>query len=231
MRGILLFAFLCAGLLHAGAIGLAKANEPAVDVALVLAVDISASVDEQEHRLQMIGLAAALQSDAVIAAISAAPRKRIAVAVTQWSGARAQYLLVPWVVIDGEASAKALARRLLLARRADDGGGTSISAALTHAGQLFAVAPPATRRVIDVSTDGINNVGPPLETIRSQLSAQDITVNALAIAAEWPKLADYLDERVITGTAAFTITAKSFEDFGAAMLVKLLREVRGPGLT
>jgi len=231
MRGILLFALLCAGLLHAGSPKLACAELPSVDVALVLAVDISASVDEQEHRLQMIGLAGALQSEAVLAAIAAAPRKRIAVAVTQWSGARAQYLLVPWVVIDGEASAKALARRLLLARRADDGGGTSISAALIHAGQLFALAPPATRRVIDVSTDGINNVGPALEVARDQLAARDITVNALAIAAEWPKLADYLDERVIIGTAAFTITAKTFEDFGAAMVVKLLREIRGPGLT
>lgn len=220
----LLFA-LCCG------IRAAFAQDQPVDVALVLAVDISASVDEQEHRLQMIGLAAALQSDALLEAILAAPRKRIAIAVTQWSGARAQYLLVPWVIIDGEAAAKDLSRRLLLARRADDGGGTSISAALTHAGQLFAVAPPATRRVIDVSTDGINNVGPPLPPIRARLATQGITVNALAIAAEWPKLSDYLDENVIAGTAAFSVTAKRFEDFGAAMLVKLLREVRGPGLS
>lgn len=220
----LLFAMSCA-------IRVPFAQDQPVDVALVLAVDISASVDEQEHRLQMIGLAAALQSDALLEAILAAPRKRIAIAVTQWSGARAQYLLVPWVIIDSEAAARDLSRRLLLARRADDGGGTSISAALTHAGQLFAVAPPATRRVIDVSTDGINNVGPPLPPIRARLATQGITVNSLAIAAEWPKLSDYLDENVIAGTAAFSVTAKRFEDFGAAMLVKLLREVRGPGLS
>ncbi len=231
MRGTLLFALLGAGLLQALCLQPARTEVVPVDVALVLAIDISASVDATEHRLQMTGLAAALQSEGVLQAIAAAPRKRIAVAVTQWSGTHAQFLLVPWVVIDGEVSAQRLAQRLVLARRADDGGGTSISAALTHAARLFAVAPPATRRVIDLATDGINNIGPDLFAIRHQLEQDDITVNALAIAEEWPKLADYLDEKVISGPAAFTVTARSYDDFGAAMLSKLLREIRGPGLT
>jgi hypothetical protein len=226
MRG----TFLLALLLWLAAPSLARASE-AVDVALVLAVDISASVDTREHRMQMAGLAAALQSKAVLRAINAGPRKRIAVTVTQWSGLRVQRIVMPWTVIDGDAAAESAARHLLTIPRADEGGGTSISLALEHAGKLFDAAPAATRRVIDLSTDGINNIGPPVETIRLQLKRRKITVNALAIASEWPKLADYLDETVITGTAAFTITAESFEAFGEAMLSKLLREIQGPGLS
>jgi hypothetical protein len=226
MRG----TFLLALLLWLAAPSLARASE-AVDVALVLAVDISASVDTREHRMQMAGLAAALQSKAVLRAINAGPRKRIAVTVTQWSGLRVQRIVMPWTVIDGDAAAESAARHLLTIPRADEGGGTSISLALEHAGKLFDAAPAATRRVIDLSTDGINNIGPPVEAIRLQLKRRKITVNALAIASEWPKLADYLDETVITGTAAFTITAESFEAFGEAMLSKLLREIQGPGLS
>ena len=231
MRGILLFASLCIWLLHAEGISMARAEPATVDVALVLAIDISASVDADEHRLQMTGLAAALQDEALIRAIAAAPHKRIAIAVTQWSGTRTQFIVQPWAIVEGKDSARDLSRRLLLSRRADSGGGTSISAALTHAAGLFAFAPRATRQVIDLSTDGINNIGPPLDNVRRQLGEQKITVNALAIAEQWPKLADYLDENVITGPAAFAITAKTFDDFGSAMLVKLLREIRGPGLT
>lgn len=223
--------FLVLALAFAACLSRASAEEPPVDVALVLAMDISASVDAREHRLQMAGLAAAIQSAAVLEAIAAAPRRKIAVAVTQWSGARVQRLIIPWTVVEGEESAAALARRALTASRADPGGGTSLSLALEHAASLFASAPPATRRVIDLSTDGINNIGPPLEPIRAQLRAAKITVNGLAISNEWPKLTDYLDGNVITGTAAFSVNAPGFEDFGAAMLSKLLREIRGPGLS
>lgn len=202
-----------------------------VDVAIVLATDISASVDASEFRMQMAGLAAALASEPVLEAIAAAPRKRIAVAVTQWSGLRVQRITIPWTIIDGEASAQALARRILAAPRADSGGGTSLSLALEHAASLLDAAPPATRRVIDISTDGINNIGPPLDAIRERLTRHKTTVNGLAITSEWPKLARYLDENAITGTAAFTLETTGYADYGAAMLAKLLREIRGPGLS
>jgi hypothetical protein len=195
----------------------AHADMP-VDVALVLATDISASVDAAEYRMQMAGLAAAIASEPVLEAIAAAPRKRIAVAVTQWSGLRVQRITIPWTIVDGEASA-------------DSGGGTSLSLALEHAAKLLSAAPPATRRVIDISTDGINNIGPPLDAIHDRLTRGKITVNGLAITSEWPKLARYLDENVITGTAAFTLEADGHGDYGAAMLTKLLREIRGPGLS
>lgn len=228
MRGTFLVVALALAL--AGLASATRAEMP-VDVALVLALDISASVDSREHRLQIAGLAAALQSDAVVEAIAAAPRKRVAIAVTEWSGLKVQRVTLPWTVIDGGSAARDVARRLLLAPRADEGGGTSISLALEHAGKLFSAAPPATRRVIDLSTDGINNIGPPIENIRRQLARGKITVNGLAISQEWVKLREYLENTVITGTAAFVVDATSFEGFGDAMQAKLLREIQGPGLS
>ena len=226
MRGTVFLATLLLGVCWEQA----HADMP-VDVALVLATDISASVDAAEYRMQMAGLAAAIASEPVLEAIAAAPRKRIAVAVTQWSGLRVQRITIPWTIVDGEASAQSLARRILAAPRADSGGGTSLSLALEHAAKLLSAAPPATRRVIDISTDGINNIGPPLDAIHDRLTRGKITVNGLAITSEWPKLARYLDENVITGTAAFTLEADGHGDYGAAMLTKLLREIRGPGLS
>ena len=227
MRGtfLLVLAVLLAALLPL------RAETRAVDVALVLAIDISASVSADEHSLQMAGIAAALQSPEVREAIRSGPNRRIAIAVTQWSGLRVQRLVIPWTIVDGDDAAQALAVRLVAAPRADPGGGTSISLALEHAGGLFASAPPATRRVIDLSTDGINNIGPPLERIRSQLKRAGITVNGLAISNEWPRLQEYLDSHVVTGTAAFSVTAAGFPDFAEAMRMKLLREISGPGLS
>lgn len=208
-----------------------RAETRGVDLALVLAIDISASIDADEHSLQMAGLAAALQSPDVREAIQSGPHRRIAIAVTQWSGLRVQRLVVPWTVVDSDESARRLAMRVLAAPRADSGGGTSISLALEHAIRLFASAPQASRRVIDLSTDGINNIGPPLEEVRRLLKREQITVNGLAISNEWPRLQDYLDERVIIGTAAFSIRASGFPDFEDTMRTKLLREISGPGLS
>jgi hypothetical protein len=227
MRG----TFLSVLLLLLAALLPLRAETRSVDVALVLAIDISASIDASEHSLQMAGLAAALQSPEVREAIEAGPHRRIAIAVTQWSGLHMQRLVVPWTIVDGDEAARKLAVRVLAAPRADPGGGTSISLALEHAAGLFASAPPANRRVIDLSTDGINNIGPPLDSIRRQMKRQQITVNGLAISNEWPRLQDYLDERVITGTAAFSIEAAGFPDFEETMRAKLLREISGPGLS
>lgn len=208
-----------------------RAETRSVDLALVLAIDISASIDAGEHSLQMAGLAAALQSPEVREAIQSGPHRRIAITVTQWSGLGVQRVVVPWTVVDDDVSAQRLAVRVVAAPRADPGGGTSISLALEHAAGLFLSAPPASRRVIDLSTDGINNIGPPLERIRKLMKREHITVNGLAISNEWPRLQDYLDERIVTGTAAFSIEASGFADFEEAMRTKLLREISGPGLS
>ncbi len=208
---------------------MAQAQPVKVDLALLLAIDISASVDQEEYRLQMTGLAAALRSDAVLEAIKSGPERKVAISVMQWSGTRTQTVVVPWTVIDSEETATQLGLVVLGTKRADPGGGTSLSAALAQGTKVLERAPPATRHVIDLSVDGINNIGPPLAEMRFQTLAAGITVNGLAIANEWPKLQDYLELDVIGGSGAFAVTAKSYDDFGAVMLRKLVREIQAPG--
>ncbi|MCA0434559.1 MAG: DUF1194 domain-containing protein [Proteobacteria bacterium] len=225
MRQAWLFIALFLLALHAAP----RAQSTRVDLALVLALDISASVDQEEYRLQMTGLAAALRSKAVVEAIGNGPQGRIAVSVMQWSGTNTQKLVIPWTVIDSAEAARKLGLAVLAAERADPGGGTSLSAALRQASLLFAEAPDAPRRVIDISVDGINNIGPSLPKARRDTLGDGITINGLAIATDWPKLQEYLELHVIGGRDAFATTAKGYEDFGPVMLRKLIREIQPPG--
>jgi len=120
---------------------------------------------------------------------------------------------------------------LVKGRRVVQQGGTGISAALIFGGSLMTLAPAATRRVIDLSTDGRNNLGRPVYQARDQLVARGITINGLAIVNEWPTLDRYLEREVTGGPANFVVKAESYDDFGAAMQRKLIREIVGPGLT
>jgi hypothetical protein len=206
--------------------------EPAqVDVALALAIDVSYSVDNYEHRLQMEGFAAALQSPEVMVAIKKGKHQRIAVTVYQWSDENNQSILIPWRIIASEQDAKAVGEFLALGRRNVSEGGTAITASLYFGAGLFATAPPAERNVIDLATDGRNNMGRPVTEARNAVTAQGITINGLAISNEWKQLAGYLEKQVIGGSLAFVEEAASYDDFGAAMLRKLLREIAGPGMT
>jgi hypothetical protein len=216
------------GLLVAGPLSARAESLPPVDVALVIALDISASVDASEYRLQMRGLADALRSEDVRAAIAAGPHRRIAVAVTQWSGTTTQFLVVPWTILGADESLVSFASHLRQTIRADSGDGTSISAALIKARALFHDAPPAARLVVDVAADGINNMGPSLPEARADMKDQGITVNGLAVSSEWPKLKSYLEDNVITGPNSFALDARSYDDFGAVMLRKLVREIQAP---
>ena len=222
------FAVLLAALLLA-VLPDAEADSPKVDTALVLAIDISASVDADEYRLQMTGLAAALQSPAVLEAIQSGPEKRVAITVLQWSGTNSQHIVVPWTIVEDSQSVLELGLAVVQTTRAVEGGATSLSAALVQATRLFAKAPMAQRKVIDLSADGINNIGPDLEGARLAALVDGVTVNGLAIANEWPKLQEYLETRVIAGTGAFAVTAKSYIDYGAVMQKKLVREIQAPG--
>lgn len=203
----------------------------AVDVALAIAIDVSYSVDGSEHRLQMEGFGQALQSEAVHKAIRGGEHGRIAITVFQWSDSENQRTVIPWTIIDGPAAANQLGARLLRAPRIVPQGGTGISDAMIYGASLFASAPAATRRVIDVSTDGRNNMGRPTPLTRDFVVAQGITINGLAINNEWPNLTRYLEQQVVGGPAAFVEGALSYDDFGAAMLRKLVKEITGPGLT
>jgi Protein of unknown function (DUF1194) len=209
----------------------AEPEESKVDVALALAIDVSYSVDNLEHRLQMEGFAAALESPEVLDAVRIGKHQRIAITVYQWSDERNQAVLIPWTVIASEADAKRVASILAIGRREVSEGGTAITASLLFGASLFAIAPAAERRVIDLATDGRNNIGRPVKEARDTVIAQGITINGLAISNEWKQLNAYLERQVIGGSLAFVEEARSYDDFGAAMLRKLLREITGPGVT
>ena len=204
---------------------------PEVDVALVVAIDVSYSVDGSEHRLQMEGFGQALQSEEVHNAIRAGEKQRIAITVFQWSDGDNQKVIVPWTVIETPEQANAIGARMRRGPRAVAEGGTGISGAMIFGSALFSSAPRATRNVIDISTDGRNNMGRPTPPTRDFVVAQGITINGLAINNEWPGLTRYLENQVAGGSAAFVEEALSYDDFGAAMLRKLVKEIVGPGLT
>lgn len=204
----------------------AKAQTP-VDLALVLAVDSSASVDESEFALQRGGLAQAFRDPEVIEAIESGPFKRIAVTVVEWAGQTEQAIDIPWTVVDGGADALALADRIDGLQRQILTGATSIAGALSFANSLLLSHPfEADRLVIDLSGDGRNNQGPPVETVRQGVVAQGVTINGLAIVNEHPTLNYYFEDRVIGGTAAFVEVANDYSDYPRAIRRKLIREIR-----
>ncbi len=208
-----------------------------VDLELVLAVDISGSVDNFEAQTQREGYIAAITHPSVIEAIQSTFNGKIAVTYVEWADAYLQDQLVGWHVVSDEASAAAFAAALNsqpLAR----GFRTSISHAIDFSADLFANNGFAgMRKVIDISGDGPNNRGRPLALAREEAISKGITINGLPILNDRPqpwgpmgtpkdmKLNLYFDDRVIGGPGAFSVPAESFEDFRAAILSKLIREI------
>lgn len=200
------------------------------DLALVLAIDCSFSVDSREFRLQMEGLGRAFRDPEVQAAITRGPNGRIAVAAMQWADDRNQTLIMPWTTLDSAQAADQLGQALATMPRNLLEGGTAIGSALQLSAKLFGKLPlPATRRVIDISSDGRNNVGPQPDRVKLEVAAQGITINALVIVNEWPGLDQYFSANVIAGDGAFVIVANDYEAYAKAMIEKLLREMTGPG--
>lgn len=201
--------------------------EARVDLALVLALDSSASVDAGEFALQRDGLAMAFRDGEVAAAIAGGARRRIAVAVIEWAGAAQQEVAVGWTLVGDAASASSLADRIAAIDRAIPTGATSIAGALGFAATLLAAAPfPADRLAIDLSGDGRNNQGRDIEEIRRRVVAQGVTINALAILNEHPTLDRYFEGRVIGGAGAFVEIAEDYGAYVGAIRRKLIREIR-----
>jgi hypothetical protein len=224
----LLAALLFALFLAAPATAQQPANAPAVDLALVLAVDASGSVDRVRFELQKQGYVAAFRHPRVIAAIQSGPTQSVAVIMMQWTGPALQVIAVPWTKISDAASANAFADAIAAAPRALFGGGTSISGAIdTGRALLFDNPFRAARRVIDVSGDGANNRGRPAALARDQAVREGIGINGLPILALEPDLDRYYEQNVIGGPGAFVIAAKDFETFGDAILKKLIAEIAG----
>jgi uncharacterized protein DUF1194 len=214
----------CLGLLVVLAAG-ARA-ETQVDLALVLAVDASGSVDMHRFELQKQGYAAAFRNPRVLNAIRSGLNQSIAVTMFQWTGPRLQVHVVPWTVIKDPASTNAFATAIEAAPRQLFGGGTSISGAIDYAAGLFPKSPfRGARRVIDISGDGSNNRGRPVTFARDEAVAAGIGINGLPILALEPDLDRYYYDSVIGGPGAFVVAAQNYETFADAILKKLITEI------
>ncbi len=200
--------------------------ETRVDLALVLAVDASGSVDQHRFELQKQGYVAAFRNPRVLSAIRSGAHQSIAVTMFQWTGPRLQVQVVPWTVIKDAASAEAFAAAIEAVPRRLFGGGTSISGAIDYARLLLAQTPvEPMRRVIDVSGDGSNNSGRPVTSARDEAVRAGVGINGLPILAVEPELDAYYRDYVIGGPGAFMVPADSFDTFGEAILKKLITEI------
>jgi Protein of unknown function (DUF1194) len=213
--------------LAAACMGAAPARaQTAVDLALVLAVDASGSVDQIRFELQKRGYVAAFRHARVLDAIRSGPNQSIAVTMVQWTGPMMQVHVVGWMRIGDEESAAAFAASVERAPRQLFGGGTSISGAIDHARTLFPKSGfRASRQVIDVSGDGSNNRGRPVTLARDEAVAEGIGINGLPILALEPDLDRYYYDNVIGGPGAFVVAAQNYETFADAILKKLITEI------
>lgn len=210
----------------------AQTPEP-VDVLLVLAVDVSRSIDEDEARLQREGYRNAVSDPRVVEVIRRGMIGAIALAYVEWAGFEYQRLVLPWTRIGHQADADAWASALAEAPRASLSW-TSISGGIDFSRRVLTEAPfEGTRRVIDVSGDGVNNSGRPAELARDEAVAQGIVINGLPIINDRPTfgrmpqvpLDQYFQQSVIGGTGSFMIVAEDFDAFGTAVRRKLIREI------
>lgn len=216
-------------LLAAALIAALCAGRPAaaakVDMALVLAVDVSESVDAGEYQLQHEGIARAFENPDVIAAIKNGAAGAIDVLMLEWSDRDKQVITVDWTRVSDAASGAAFAAKVRAGTRSS-AGLTAIGDALLASAAALKTAPDtATRRVIDISGDGMANIGPKPDDVRDALNAQGITINGLAILASEPWLDTYYNNDVIGGDGAFLLQVKDFQSFATAIKQKLLAEI------
>lgn len=221
--------------LNSGYRVVAGSEHPSVDVELVLAVDVSYSMDPGELLLQREGYAEAIVSNEFLQAIKAGPNRRLALVYVEWSGPSDQKIIVPWRLIDSRESAAAVAAEIAKAP-VRMGSRTSISGAIDFALPLFDADPyRGLRRVIDVSGDGVNNDGSPVTTARDAALARGITINGLPIMLEGrlssqmdiDDLDLYYEDCVIGGSGSFMVTIRSRDGFKEAIRTKLVLEVAG----
>jgi hypothetical protein len=212
-----------------------------VDLLLVLAADVSRSVDDPKFRLQRSGYAAAFDNARVLDAIRSGATRSVAVCFIEWSGVVSQKVVIDWTVISDEKTAREFGDRLLEAPRsfADR---TSISAGIDFSMAQLARSPyESTRRTIDVSGDGTNNSGRDVTLARDEAVAKGVTINGLVILSESPTpwnpehtnppggLANYYRNNVVGGPGAFVMVAENFNSFGRAIINKLIAEIAGRG--
>ena len=207
-----------------------------IDLLLVLAADVSGSMDESKFDLQRLGYASAFSDPRVMRAISAGASRRIAVSFVEWSGIRQQKVVVDWEEISSAETARAFGDRIMEASRAFTRNSTSISAGIDFAvAQLNRAPYQARRRVIDVSGDGDNNSGRDVAAARDEAVGNGATINGLVIltpVSSHPEhtnppggLASYYRDNVIGGPGAFVLAAESVNSFGNVLVKKLITEI------
>ena len=210
-----------------------KDNAPSVDIELVIAVDISYSMDLDELAVQREGYAQAIVSKEFLQALKNGPNSKIAVTYFEWSASTDQKIIIPWRVIDGPETADAVANEIMKTpvRR---GSRTSISGAIYFAMPLFDENPHrGLRRVIDISGDGPNNNGAPVTGARDAALEKGIVINGLPIMVKEPSYSTmdiddldlYYEDCVIGGPGSFVVSIKDREKFKEAIRTKLLLEV------
>ena len=197
-------------------------------LALVLAVDVSASVTADSYLLQRDGIARAFENPRLAGAISAVPGG-IEALVLEWSDPDCTAVTVGWTRLADADSAAAFAAAVRATKRSS-GGLTAIGPALLAAAAAFDHTPePAPRRIIDISGDGMANFGLPPAVARDRIVAAGIAINGLAILTEEPWLEAYYRSNVIGGPGAFVVAVRNFRSFADAMLRKLMQEIAGAG--
>ena len=216
---------------------LADANDnlPSVDIELIIAVDVSYSMDLDELAVQREGYAQAVVSKEFLQALKTGPNRKLAVTYFEWSASSDQKIIIPWRLIDGPEAADAVAAEIMKTpvRR---GSRTSISGAINFAMPLFEENPyQGLRRVIDISGDGPNNNGAPVTGARDAALAKGITINGLPIMVKEPSYSTmdiddldlYYEDCVIGGPGSFVVAIKDREKFKEAIRTKLILEVAG----
>jgi hypothetical protein len=205
-----------------------------VDVELVLAVDVSRSVDAEEQELQFRGYEAAFRDPHLAEGIAGGPLGAIAVMLFTWSGWNQQQVLVPWRRLDGAATCHGFADAVAAAPRRIDLY-TSISGAMDFAARQFGQGFEGSRKVVDISGDGVTNSGRPVAEAREDILAQGVVLNGLAVtdhtplpaslAGGLPPLDEYYRDEVIGGPGAFLVVAEGFRTFDTAVRRKIIREI------
>jgi hypothetical protein len=212
-----------------------KDNLPPVDVELILAVDVSYSMDLDELAVQREGYAEAIVSKEFLQALKSLPNGKISVTYFEWAASSDQKIIIPWRVIDGPETADAVANEIMKTpvRRASR---TSISGAINFAMPLFDENPfKGLRRVIDISGDGPNNNGSPVTIARDAALEKGITINGLPIMVKEPSYSTmdidnldfYYEDCVIGGPGSFVVSIRDRDQFKQAIRTKLLLEVAG----
>jgi len=201
------------------------ARADTVDVALVLALDVSESVTEDEYALQRDGIAEAFESPALVSAVANGSHHAIDVLVLEWSDPELQVVTVDWTRVRDTDSARDFARKVRATKRTSHGLTAIGNALMASAAALKRLPDQAARKVIDVSGDGMANVGPPVPETRDALTAEGITINGLTILHEEPWVDQYYDMNVIGGPGAFVMQVTDYRGFAAAIRQKLLSEL------